>query len=66
MAGKAFPNPGLIHWLTLHGHGVGHMAGDGFQVAAPALLWRQAASVFGDLHPLGIFWHRSSAELAAV
>lgn len=37
------------------------MAGDGFQVTAPALLWRQAAPVFGGLHPLGVFWHRSSA-----
>ena len=57
-AGKALPNPGLIHWLALHGHGIGRMTGDGLQMAPPPLRQRQAAPVLDHLRPLGgVFWH---------
>ena len=57
-AGKALPNPGLIHWLALHGHGIGRMTGNGLQMATPPLRQRQAAPVLDHLRPLGgVFWH---------
>lgn len=38
VTGQPLPNPGLIHWLPLHGHGVGYMTGNSLQVAPLALL----------------------------
>ncbi|KKZ13755.1 MAG: hypothetical protein TQ37_03485 [Candidatus Synechococcus spongiarum 15L] len=34
--GQPSPNPGLIHWLPLHGHGVDRVTGDCLQMSAPA------------------------------
>ena len=56
-AGKALPNPGLIYWLALHGHGIGRMTGDDLQMATPTLRQRQAAPVLDGLRPLGVFRH---------
>lgn len=64
--GKPRPQPGLIHRLPLHGHGVGRMTGDGLQVLTPPLRQRQAAPVLDHSRPFGIFRHGSSAGLAVV
>ena len=53
--GQTLPNPLLIHWLARHGHGIGNMAWNRFQTAAPAFRGRQFAPMLNRFHPICVF-----------